>query len=284
MVDPKLAAVIGNPISHTKSPLIHNYWIKKYQLKSQYFPIHIEEDKIDKLLPASDIIGLQGFNVTIPFKEAIIPQLHELGPAATRSGSVNTVWRAPDGGWVGDSTDGVGFWRNLVSAGFDSVAGKTVCFLGAGGAARAVLDHLAVEGAAELRIANRTRARAEALAEALAAHHGPIAQCWDWPPSPAFFDGADLIVNGTSLGMQGHPPFDLAIPPLAAHVVATDLVYTPLDTPFLQAASDAGAKGVDGLGMLLHQAVPGFERWFGVRPEVTDALRQLVLSGSGYLP
>lgn len=284
MVDPKLAGVIGNPIAHSKSPLIHNYWIKKYQLKSQYFPILIEDEKLSDLLFSCDVFGLQGFNVTIPFKEAIIPHLHELGPAATRSGSVNTVWRAPGGGWIGDSTDGIGFWRNLVSARVDSVAGKTVCFLGAGGAARAVLDQLAVEGAGELRIANRTRGRAEALADALAAHHGPITQCWDWPPSPTFFEGADLIVNGTSLGMQGHPPFELAIPPLDCHVVATDLVYTPLETPFLKAATAAGARGVDGLGMLLHQAVPGFERWFGVRPDVTDALRQLVLSGTGYLP
>lgn len=277
----RLAGVIGDPVAHSKSPLIHNTWLKRAGLPGLYAPLRATAETFEAVVETGWAMGFVGFNVTIPHKERAYRLVDRLTPSAEAAGAVNTLWRDSDGGVVGDNSDGFGFLENL-KAGADGWEpdGRSAVILGAGGAARAVAAALLAAGVERLTVANRTAARAEAIA----AMDPERARAAAWPPEPSAFEAADLIVNATSLGMVGQPPFDLALPPLGPRVLATDLIYAPLDTPFLQAAAAAGARTVDGLGMLLHQARPGFARWFGVAPTVDAALRDAVLTGEGCLP
>lgn len=276
----KLAGVIGDPIAQSKSPLIHNYWLREHAIAGLYAPFHVTEQNLDRWLSAAVDLGVVGFNVTKPHKERLAERVHTLKPAAAASGSVNTVIIEPSGALIGDSTDGVGFLESLRAAGAPIELGARVGLLGAGGAARSVVVAMAEAGASEIRIANRTQARAETLVEAAEG----VARVFDWPPPATFYEDLDLLANATSLGMAGQPPFDVALPALPTGLVATDMIYAPLETPFLKAAAAQGAQMVDGLGMLLHQAAPGFEAWFGVRPSVTAELRQIVLARTGFVP
>ncbi|SDE64849.1 shikimate dehydrogenase [Limimaricola pyoseonensis] len=268
-----LAGVIGNPIAHSRSPRLFAHWLETLGLSGHYVPLHVEDADVEAVLRALPRMGFMGTNVTIPHKLSALRIADEVSDRARRIGAANTL-TFKDGAIHADNTDGHGFIANLRQNAPDwSAADGPAVVLGAGGAARAVLDALAEAGAPEIRLANRTRARAEALAEIF-----PRATVVDWAEAAGAFDGAATAVNTTSLGMQGADPFDIDLSALPASALATDIVYTPLDTPMLIAARARGCRTVDGLGMLLHQAVPGFSRWFGATPEVTEATRAAVLA------
>lgn len=268
------AFVCGHPISHSRSPLIHRHWLGVHGIEGSYEPLDIAPRDFAafvKRLPAS---GLAGGNVTIPHKEAAFTAVDRLDEAAEATGAVNTIWL--ERGLVhGGNTDVVGFAGNLdeVAPGWRS--GKRVVVVGAGGAARAVLLALQRAGYSDIRIANRTVERARELKE----RFGSDMTAMSLDELPGAMADADLLVNATAAGMRGELVVDPA--PLPAHAIVTDIVYVPLETPLLKAARNRSLAVVDGLGMLLHQAVPGFEKWFGVRPAVTAGLRRLVLDHIG---
>lgn len=269
--------VIGWPVAHSRSPVIHNHWIAKYGIAdAEYVRLAVEpEGAGDKIrnLPA---LGYIGANVTVPHKEVAFAALARHDAVARRLKAVNTIVTLPDGSLEGRNTDGYGFIANLKdrAPSWRADAGPAV-ILGAGGAARAIAAALEDEGAPEIRIVNRTRARSEALVSELRLSSARIFAAAD---AEASLKGAALLVNTTTLGMKGGGEVDLDLAPLPKPALVTDIVYTPLETGLLRRAREAGHEVVDGLGMLLHQAVPGFEAWFGVRPEVTEELRRLVLA------
>ena len=273
------ACVIGWPVGHSRSPLIHRYWLKRYRLAGDYVAQPVPPDEIDVFLRRFAASGFIGANVTIPHKEAAFRAAAKASPVATALQAANTLWLA-DGVLHADNTDCHGFLANLdgQAPGWDC-AGPAIVF-GAGGAARAVIHALVDRRFDPIIVLNRTVARAEALAS----HFGPPVIAAPLTDAARFVPDANLFVNTTSAGMDGAPP--LTIDWRGARVdqekrqgaIATDIVYTPVQTSFLRAAADHGLKTVDGLGMLMHQAAPGFERWFGVRPAVDQALRQLVLA------
>ena len=268
-----LAGVIGCPIGHSRSPILHATWLRAYAIRGHYVPLHVESDDLAAVLRVMPAMGFVGANVTLPHKEAALALADRASDVARKIGAANTL-SFSDGQILADNTDAYGFIQNLREGApeWRAAAGPALV-LGAGGAARAVLVALAEAGVTEIVLANRTRTRAEELAAVLDA---PITVV-DWGDYPAALPRAALVVNTTSLGMAGQAPLGLDAGLLRPDAVVTDIVYTPLETPLLRAASLAGCRTVDGLGMLLHQAVPGFERWFGTRPQVTDALRDAVL-------
>ncbi|WP_421992307.1 shikimate dehydrogenase [Roseococcus sp.] len=259
-----LAGVTGWPVGHSRSPLLHGTWIARHGLDAAYVPLPIRPEDFAHAIRGLAASGFRGMNVTIPHKEAAFAVCDSVSPRALRAGAVNTlVFR--DGRIEGDCTDGFGFLASL--DGYDAASGPAVV-LGAGGAARAIAAALLDAGCPRLTLVNRTTARAEELARALG---GPI-EVSDRPP----LEGAALLVNSTSLGMAGQPPLEIDLAPLPAHAVVADAVYVPLETKLLAAARARGLRGSDGLGMLLHQARPGFEAWFGVMPQVDAELRRIV--------
>lgn len=272
MIHVKTSAVIGWPIRHSRSPLIHNFWLKQHGLQGAYHRIAVPPEEIDGFLGDLERQGLVGCNVTIPHKEAAFRAARELDPVARELGVVNTLW-LEDGVLHGANTDVPGFLANLDQSApdWDANPGKAV-MLGAGGAARAVLHGLISRGF-EVHIANRTREKAEAMA----AHYSGKAVAHGFHELERLLSGVGLLVNTTSLGMEGQPPLDIDLSPLSDQALVTDIVYTPLITPMLDLAGKRGLRTVYGLGMLLHQAVPGFEHWFGLRPVVTEDLRALIV-------
>lgn len=270
-----LAAVIGSPIAHSRSPALHGYWLKRYGLKGFYIPMDVAQADLEAVLRTLPKMGFVGANVTIPHKEAILNIADVVTDRAALIGAANTLIFRKDGKIQADNTDGAGFIANLRQNAPQWVpsVGPAAVF-GAGGAARAVIAALIEVGVPEIRLANRTRARAEALRS----DFGAKVHVHEWVQADAMIDGAATVVNTTSLGMTGKPDLVLPLDSLSSQAVVTDLVYTPLKTQFLIEAEERGATVVDGLGMLLHQAAPGFERWFGQRPEVDDLTRAAVLS------
>jgi len=271
----KLAGVLGWPVDHSRSPRLHGYWLDHYGIDGAYVPLAVAPDDLQAALRALPSLGFAGVNVTIPHKEAALRLVDDPEPAAARIGAVNTITVGRDGRLLGANSDGFGFIENLRAGAPDwrAAAGPAVV-LGAGGAARAIVVALLDAGARELRIVNRTRARAETLAKL----GGGRCRVVDWADREPALDGAALLVNTTSCGMAGQPPLDISLRPLAPGAVVNDIVYVPLKTDLLTRAAAEGFAAVDGLGMLLHQARPGFEAWFGRRPAVTDTLRAFVLS------
>lgn len=272
----KKAFVIGHPIAHSRSPLIHGHWLSSLGLDGSYERIDVAPGDLRTFIADLSKNGFVGGNVTIPHKEVVRELVARPSEAAELIGAVNTLWSA-DGILHGDNTDAQGFASNLENyqPGWSSVSSALV--LGAGGAARAILFALVQAGIRDIRVVNRTLARAQELADRFG--NGVSAHSWDDMNELA--TEVELVVNTTSVGMggKGPAPLDVGILPTAALV--TDIVYTPLQTPLLAAASARGLRTVDGLGMLLHQAAPGFERWFGVLPPVTDELRDLVVADLG---
>lgn len=271
------AFVVGHPIAHSRSPLIHGYWLSQHGIPGSYERLDVAPEAFPDFLRALPESGFRGGNVTIPHKEAAYALVDTLTPRAQKIGAVNTLVVGPDGRVRGDNTDAPGFCAHLdhsLGAGWTERAGGTAVVLGAGGAARAIVVGLAESGLRRILIANRTRARAETLA-ALAPGIG-AALAWD--DLPDALAGAGLLVNTTSLGMKGQPPLDLDLTPLPETAAVADIVYAPLETDLLAAARRRGLAAVDGLGMLLHQAVPGFEAWFGLRPAVTPGLRDSIVA------
>jgi shikimate dehydrogenase len=268
----KRACVIGWPVSHSRSPLIHGYWLQRYGIDGSYVRYPVEPRDVDNFLRTLRDQGFAGCNVTLPHKEAAFAAASETRPAARAAGAANTLWFEGDR-LVADNTDSAGFMNSLRTAGARlQLSGATVSVLGAGGAARGIVFALLERGVGEVRIFNRTRARADALAAAF----GAKVKAHDWGERADRSRGASLLVNTTSLGMKNSAPLDMDVSALDPQCVVADIVYVPLETPLLAAARTRGLAAVDGLGMLLHQAVPGFEKWFGVRPEVTAELRALI--------
>ncbi|MBS9477477.1 shikimate dehydrogenase [Ancylobacter radicis] len=268
------AAIIGHPVAHSRSPLIHGHWLVQHGIDGEYGRRDIEPEAIDAFLADFAASGLIGANVTVPHKEAAFRAVAALDPVAAALGAVNTLW-LEDGHLNGANTDVHGFLANLDAAEPDwaRALGEAVV-LGAGGASRAVIYGLISRGIGRVVVANRTLARAQALRDQFGAQVLPV----DWRDLGGRLNGCRLLVNTTSLGMKGQPPLDIDLSALSPDAVVSDIVYVPLETPLLATARARGLKTVDGLGMLLHQAVPGFERWFGVRPQVTAELRDLVLA------
>ncbi|OLS53315.1 shikimate dehydrogenase [Rhodovulum sulfidophilum] len=269
-----LAGVIGSPIAHSKSPLLHRHWLERYGLRGFYVPMDVAHADLKQVLEALPRMGFVGVNVTIPHKETILSLADSVSDRAALIGSANTLIFRADGKVYADNTDGIGFIENLRQGapGWDPTSGPAAV-LGAGGAARAVVAALSEQGVREIRVSNRTRSRAEALR----AEFGPKIVIHDWVQAGAMIDGAATVVNTTSLGMVGKAEFKVPLDALSHDAVVSDLVYVPLETPFLREARARGCVAVDGLGMLLHQAAPGFERWFGRRPEVDEAARAVLL-------
>ena len=267
---------MGYPVAHSLSPRLHGYWLRRYEIDGAYIPLPVRPEDFSKALSAIPALGLFGVNVTVPHKEAALAAVDTASEQARRIGAVNTVVVGRDGDLHGTNTDGFGFVENLKAGyrGWTAERGSAVV-LGAGGAARAVCAALIDGGVPEIRLINRTRARAETLASDL---NGPI-DIVPWELRTEALDGAALLVNTTTLGMIRNPPLNLELAALPSAAVVTDIVYNPLVTALLEEASLRGNPVVDGLGMLLHQARPGFAAWFGMEPEVTPELRAFVLEG-----
>ncbi|WP_375460913.1 shikimate dehydrogenase [uncultured Enterovirga sp.] len=268
------AFVIGHPIAHSRSPLIHGFWLREHGLAGSYERIDVPPDELAGFLTTFAERGFVGGNVTVPHKEAVFRLVPASTERAQRLGAVNTLRAMPDGSLLADNTDGIGFAENVADAIGPGWAGEvsSALVLGAGGAARAILGALLEHGIPRIRVANRNPDRAADLARFDPDRVEAIA----WNAREAALAGTDLVVNTTSLGMTGQPPLDLDLSALGPSGIVADIVYVPLVTPLLERARARGLRTVEGLGMLLHQAVPGFEAWFGTRPRVTGELRALV--------
>jgi len=270
-----LAGVIGYPASHSRSPRLHTHWLRRYGLPGHYVPLEVAAEDVSSVLATMPRMGFVGANVTIPHKETVLRMCDLVTDRAALIGAVNTLIFRDDGRIHGDNTDGYGFLASLRAAvpSWQPKAGPSAIF-GAGGASRAVIVALLEAGVPEIRLSNRSRPRAEAMRSEFGARLKVV----DWVKAGEMLEGAVTVVNTTSLGMTGHQEYKFPLDALEPGALVTDLVYTPLETQFLSTARAAGCLTVDGLGMLLHQAVPGFERWFGQRPEVDDAARAAALS------
>jgi shikimate dehydrogenase len=270
-----LAGVIGSPVAHSRSPRLFSYWLRHLRLEGYYVPLDIGQGDLAEVLKALPKMGFVGVNVTIPHKESVLRLADIVTDRAALIGAANTLIFRKDGKIHADNTDGYGFIANLRQHAPDwSPSNSPAVVFGAGGAARAVIASLIEVGVPEIRLANRTRQRAETLRS----EFGARVSVYDWVQAGNMLEGAGTVVNTTSLGMEGKPEFRVPLDGLEPGAVVTDLVYTPLRTEFLKMAENAGCITVDGLGMLLHQATPGFERWFGQRPVVTEETRAAVLA------
>ncbi len=268
-----LAGVMGWPIMHSRSPKLHGYWLDHYGLAGAYLPLAIRAEGLEAALRALPALGFAGCNLTIPHKEAALRIVDEASPLARRIGAVNCIVVRADGSLEGRNYDAFGFTQSLRERAPDlRFDGGPAVVIGAGGASRAILAGLMDEGAPEIRLINRSPARALALA----AEFGAPVRAVPWEGRAQALEGAAILVNTTSQGMVGEAPLDLALDALPVSALVTDIVYVPLETPLLAAARARGNRVVDGLGMLLHQARPAFEAWFGIDPKVMPQLRALI--------
>ena len=270
-----VAGIIGWPIEHSRSPLVHNYWLNKYRLNGAYVPLSVEPKYLEQVVPSLTQCGFVGMNVTIQHKESVLSIVDVIDPIARRIGAVNTIVVQPDKSLVGRNTDAEGFIKNLYDKipDWNADSGPAVLF-GAGGAAKAAAVALIDEGVPELRIVNRSENKAHKLRESI--NGNIVISPWD-QKDKALVD-AQMVVNATSLGMDGCPALDVDLGRLASAAIIYDIVYVPLETPLVKQARAKNLRVVDGLGMLLYQACSGFESWFGIKPEVTESLRTLVLA------
>ena len=266
----KLAGVMGWPVAHSRSPLLHGHWLEHYGIDGAYVPLAVAPEHFAQALRALSLVGFAGVNVTLPHKETALAAVDEATATASRIGAVNTVTVRADGSLLGDNTDAYGFVENLRQSVPDwrPEAGPAL-LIGAGGTARAVAVALLEAGLPEVTLVNRTTSRAEALALEIG---GPV-KVGLWVDRARLLGQAALLVNTSSLGLVGGPALDLDLAALVP-----DVVYTPLETPLLREARGRGNAVADGLGMLLHQARPGFAKWFGVAPEVSEHLRALLIA------
>ena len=269
-----LAGVIGSPIAHSKSPQLHRHWLKTYGISGHYIPMDVSNDNLENVLRTLPQMGFVGVNITIPYKEKVMDIADLVTDRAILIGAANTLIFRKDGKIHADNTDGYGFIENLKAGApqWNPRSGPAAV-LGAGGAARAVISSLLEAGVPEIKLSNRTRVRADKLKQ----DFGSRIRVYEWVQAGNMMDDADLLVNTTSLGMIGKSELRVPLDGLRSSTIVTDLVYAPLKTKLLATAEEYGCVTVDGLGMLLHQAVPAFERWFGRRPEVDRATRAAAL-------
>jgi shikimate dehydrogenase len=268
-----IAGLLGWPVAHSRSPVIHNHWLAHYGIAGRYTLFAVPPEKLEAAVRGIATLGLRGCNVTTPHKQAIFPLLDRVDDLARKIGAVNTVVVEKDGTLTGFNNDGNGFIQSLRDADprWRPDSGP-ILVLGAGGAARAVVASLAAQGAKEIRIANRTQDKAEEIADAV----GPVAKVLPWEQREKALDEIALLANATSLGMTGKPPLEISLDRLPTNALVGDLIYIPPETQLLAAARIRGNVTVNGLGLLLNQARPAFNAWFGVMPEITPALRQAI--------
>lgn len=268
-----LAGVMGWPVMHSRSPMLHNYWFAKHGLAGTYVPLAIEPGKLAPALKALQPLGFAGCNLTIPHKQEAMQIVDEVDDVAKRIGAISCITVRPDGTLFGNNNDCYGYIENIKQEqpGWRADKGPIVV-VGAGGGSRAVCYGLAREGAKEIRLVNRTLARAEKIA----AEFGAPIKVLPWEQRNDALEGAAMVVNTTSQGMVGQPSLDISLAKLPSDALASDIVYTPLETPFLKAARERGNRTVNGLGMLLHQGRPAWKSWFGIEPEVTTELHQMI--------
>jgi shikimate dehydrogenase len=268
-----VAGVMGWPVAHSRSPIIHNHWIAKYGLKGAYVQLPVQPDRLEAAIRGLPALGFAGCNVTVPHKVSAMRLMDELHPAARRVAAINTIVVQPDGRLLGMNNDGAGYIQSLRDAdpAWRGDAGPALV-LGAGGAARAIVVALLDEGVPELRITNRTLERAQALAEAF----GDRVKVVPWAERNEAMAGVSLLVNTTTQGMHGQAPLDVRLEALPAAAMVSDAIYIPMETPLLAQARLRGHRTVNGLGMLLNQARPAFQSWFGVLPEITPELRAAI--------
>ncbi len=264
----RLAGVIGWPVGHSLSPALHGYWIEQMKIDAAYVPLAVKPDDLPSVIAALPRMGFRGANVTLPHKESVLPLAETVDETARACGAANTLI-VQDGGIHALNTDVSGFIASLSAEGVTDLAGRRVVVLGAGGAARAVIYGLLSQGVREVVVVNRTLGNAEALA----AFFGPRVRASGWQDMARHLPGCGVLVNTTKLGMVGEDALKIALEPLPDEAVVVDIVYRPLRTQLLSDARRRGLKTVDGLGMLLHQAVPSFEAWFGMKPRVSADLR-----------
>ena len=264
-----IAGVLGWPVAHSRSPVIHNHWLQRYGIAGRYVLFAVPPEKLEAAVKGLAALGLRGCNVTTPHKQAIFPMLDRVDDLARRIGAVNTVVVEPDGTLTGFNNDGNGFIQSLRDADRNwRPDSGPILVLGAGGASRAVVASLAAQGATEIRVANRTSEKAQQIAEAV----GAAVKVVRWDEREEALDGVSLLANATSLGMTGKPPLPMALDRLPKSALVGDLIYIPPETPLLAAARMRGNVTVNGLGLLLNQARPAFQAWFGVMPEITAEL------------
>jgi shikimate dehydrogenase len=264
---------MGWPVAHSRSPMLHGYWIRKLGLAGAYVYLPVRPERLPDAIKGLSALGFAGCNLTIPHKEAALRLVDRVDPLAKRIGAINTIVVEADGSLSGSNTDVYGFIESVTEAKPDWRADAgPAAVMGAGGGARAVVASLAERGGKEIRLVNRTFARARQLAT----DFGAPVRALPWERRHEAIDGASLLVNTTSQGMVGEPPLDLSLDRLPKSALVCDIVYSPLETPLLKAARRRGNPAVNGLGMLLHQARPAFKAWFGVLPEVTPELRHLL--------
>jgi shikimate dehydrogenase len=269
----KVAGVLGWPVAQSRSPKLHGYWLEKYKIPGTYIPLPVQPDRLPEAIRGLRAFGFAGCNVTIPHKLAVMDLVDKVEPLARRIGAVNLIVAEPDGSLSAYNKDGYGFIQCLRDARPDWRADSgPIVVLGAGGGARGAVVSMADEGAREIRLVNRTISKAEDIAKAA----GPSVKVLPWEKRSEALDGAALLVNCTSLGMIGQPPLDIALDSLPKSALVCDIIYNPLETALLAAARKRGNTTVNGLGMLLHQARPAFQAWFGVMPEVTPELRKSI--------
>lgn len=274
----KLAGVIGYPVGHSLSPALHEYWLRDHGIDGAYIPLEVPQGNFEETLRTLHLLGFRGANVTLPYKEEAFAAVTMMDETARLSGAVNTLVRAEEG-FTGKNTDVEGFMENLRTHNVTPQDLRRAVILGAGGAARAIVAALYYCGCRNVAIVNRTQERAEKLIDEI--EKTGIEGCFEapaWKERQEILAECDILVNTTQLGMTGQPPLELDLSALPTAAVVSDIVYNPLVTPLLAQAKARGNNAVGGLGMLLHQAVPGFEAWFGVRPEVTPELYEYVAS------
>ena len=267
--------VMGWPVAHSRSPFIHNHWIQQHELRGVYGLFAVHPNHLEAAIQGIKALGLAGSNITIPHKVEAMKYMDWVDPLATRMGAINTIVVQPDGALHGFNNDGFGYIESLHEAqpAWRANAGPSVV-LGAGGAARAIIVSLLDAGATEIRVLNRTYSKAEKLAQEFGAH----VKALNWSDRSEALANASLLVNTTNQGMHGEEALDIELDRLPTSALVSDAIYTPLETPLLAAARMRGNTTVNGLGMLLHQARPAFEAWFGVMPEVTPQLRKVILA------
>mgnify|MGYP000703368946 CR=1 FL=1 len=270
-----IAGVMGWPVAHSRSPLIHNHWIRQFNLSGAYGFFPVQPNNLESAIRGLQALGLAGCNITIPHKVNAMAYVDWVHPLAKRIGAINTIVVKADGTLHGFNNDGYGYLQSLREAqpNWQADTGPAVV-LGAGGAARAIVVSLIDAGATEIRILNRTRSKAEELAQ----EFGQVITAYDWSERADALNNAALLINTTNQGMHGESALDIDLTQLPTSALVSDAIYIPLETPLLAAARLRGNTTVNGLGMLLHQARPAFKAWFGVMPEVTPELKNAIMA------